>query len=72
MKLAGRVAACPDDEVDRQKRSEIADGSSQRSKNAELGAIVAILRIEGVADETAVTGLAPKQSNLSLELYCSS
>ena len=55
--------------VDREQRRETADGGSQRSKHAELRAIVAIVGVERIADETAVAGLRPEQPDLSLELH---
>ena len=42
--------------------------AAQRAEDAKLGAIVAILGIERVADETAVARLCPEQPDLPLEL----
>ena len=42
--------------------------AGQRAEHAELRAIVAIVRIEGVADEAAIAGLRAEQADLSLEL----
>src|SRR5512139_2152650 len=58
----------PDDGSDGQKRCEIADRARERTEHAEFGTGIAIVGIEGVADETTVTGLASEQCDLSLEL----
>ena len=55
MELARRVVADPDDRVDREQSSEIADGPSQRSEDAQLRAIVAIVTVERIADDLATT-----------------
>jgi len=68
VQLAGLVVADAYDRVDRQQRREAADRAGQRAEDSKFSAIVAIVRIEGVADETAVAGLRAEEPNLSLEL----
>ena len=59
-----------DDRADRDQRGEAADGAGQRAEHAKLGAGVAIVGIERVADEAAVAGRrsAAEQRDLALEL----
>src|SRR4029079_18362249 len=47
---------------------DAAHGGSEGTEHPELRAIIAIVRVEGVADEAAVAGLSPEQADLSLEL----
>ena len=69
---AGDVLADADDGADRHQRREAADGRRQRAEHAQLGAGVAIVGIERVADEAAIAGLvrlpAAEQRDLALEL----
>ena len=64
----GGVGRDADDRADRQQRGEIADRAGQRAEHAQLGAGVAIVGVERVADEAAVAGLAAEQRDLPLEL----
>ena len=50
------------------KRCEAPDCRSQRTQDSKLGAIVAIVCVEGVADETAVARPASKPADLPLKL----
>ena len=65
---ARRVGLDADDRAHRHQRGEIADGPGQRAEHAKLGAIVAIVGVERIADEAAVAGRAAKQRDLPLEL----
>jgi len=69
MELAGLLLADCDNAVNRQQRSEAADGGGQRSEHAELSAIVAVVRVERVPNEASVARLRPEQADLSLELH---
>ena len=51
-----------------EERGETADAASQRAQDSKIGTIIAILGVEGVADEASVAGSRPKQSDLPLEL----
>ena len=51
------------------KRGEAADRRGQRAEHAELGAIVAIVGVERIADEAAIAGLGAEQPDLPLELH---
>ena len=70
MKLARLVVADPDDPIDREQRGETADRCGQRAEHAQLGAIVAIVGVERVADEAAIARLRTEQPDLALELDC--
>ncbi len=63
----------PDDRADRHQRGEAADRRGEGSKHALLGAGVAIVGVERVADEAAVAGLvglpAAEEPDLALELH---
>ena len=56
MDLARRLAAEADDLPDRLQRRPAAGDPRHRAEHAQLGAIVAILGVEGVADEAAIAG----------------
>src|SRR6476620_11222885 len=68
MDLPGLIFADPDDAVDRQQGREAADGRDQWAEHAKLGAIVAILDIEGIADKAAIARFRAEQPDLPLEL----
>jgi hypothetical protein len=68
VELARLIFANADKGVDGEERPEAADRTRECPENAKLSAIVAVIRIEGVADETAVTRFGPKESNLPLKL----
>jgi len=57
-----------DSGANRHQRREIADGSGESTQHAKLGASVAIVGVESVSDEAAITGLAAEKRHLSLEL----
>ena len=52
----------------RHQRGEAADCAGEGAKHAKLGAGVAIVCVERIADEAAVTGTPAKQRDLALEL----
>ena len=66
--MPARVGGDAGDRADRDERGEAADGAGQRAEHAKLGAGVAIVGVEGVADEAAVAGAAAEQRDLALEL----
>ena len=68
MQPARLILTDSDDPIDRQHRREAPDTGGERSEHAELGAIVAIVGVERVADEAAIAGPRTEQANLSLEL----
>ena len=68
MELACLVLSDSDDRIDRQQGREAPDCRCQRAKNTELRTIVAIVGIEGVADEAAIARARAEQSDLALEL----
>ena len=55
-------------EAEGEQGGEVAGEAGQRAGDAEFGAIVAIVGIEGIADEAAVAGAAGEQADLALPL----
>src|SRR5688572_29220543 len=72
VELARRIGAEAGDGADRLHRRPASGEAGERAEHAQLGAAVAILGIEGVADEAAIAGLvrlpAAKGADLRLEL----
>ena len=56
MNEAGGILPEPDDSLNCHERGEMTSRPDQRTEHTELGAIVTIVGIEGVADEAAVAG----------------
>src|SRR5690242_2872588 len=56
------------DEVQSNERRKIADRARERSEHSQFRAIVAIVGIECIPDETAVTGPRAEQADLTLKL----
>ncbi len=67
MQLAGIVAHAGKIS-DGDQRREPADGQGQCTKHAQFRAIVALVAVEGIADEAAKTGAPTEQADLPLEL----
>ena len=68
MQRARGIAADAGDGADRKQGGEASDGRRERAKHAKLGAGIAIVGVERVADEAAVAGARPEQGDLALEL----
>ena len=62
MKRAALSSPIPTISADREQRGEAADRRGQRAEHAKLGAIVAIVGIERIADEAAVAGPGAEQA----------
>lgn len=69
MDRPGLVISNADDGVDRQHGGKCTDSRGKRAQNALLGARIAVVSIERVADEASITGLGTKQPDLSLKLH---
>ena len=69
MDLTGGVAADAENEIEREQRGEAAHGCRQHAKHTELGAIVAVLGVERIADEAAIAGSGAEQPDLPLKLH---
>jgi hypothetical protein len=70
MKLACLILANSNDPIDGKQSRKAADRGGKRAEHAELRAIVAIVRIECIADEATIAGMRSEQPDLSLELDC--
>ena len=70
MQLSGLVLANVDKGIDREKGRKAADGAGECPENPKLSTIVAVVSIEGVADEAAIAGFRAKQPDLPLKLHC--
>lgn len=72
MNEAAGILPEADDSLNCHERSEMTSRADKRAEHAEIGTIVAVLRVEGIPDETAVAGTgripAAPQADLRLEL----
>jgi hypothetical protein len=54
--------------VDGKQRSETANRRAQGSQHAQLGTIVAVVGVKGIANEASVARATPEKADLTLEL----
>ena len=68
MQRSGGVGTDADNIPDGQQGSVAADRARERAEHAQLGAGIAIVGIERIADEAAIAGTPSEQRDLALEL----
>ena len=69
VQLRKLIVADSDNGVDRKQCREAPHSARERSEHTEFRAIVAVVVVEGIADEASVAGSCAKESHLPLELH---